>query len=92
MDIFDAIRRAKEAGEKQVRIDFTSVEFLSSRAIGELVEARRLAHASGLRLVIVNASANVREVFKITRLSRIFDMEGDGGPEPPPRRIDNFLH
>jgi anti-anti-sigma regulatory factor len=40
-----------------------------------LVSARTAANRSGIVLVIVNASPNVREVFTITRLDKVFEFE-----------------
>lgn len=71
-DIFDAIRRAADSGDDRVMIDFANVNFMSSATIGRLVRARKAARVSGVDLVIVNASPNVREVFKITMLGRLF--------------------
>ena len=43
--------------------------------IGKLVRASELASSAGIDLVIVNAPPNVREVFNITRLGRLFEFE-----------------
>lgn len=75
MDVFDAIRKAEASGDDRVRINFDNVAYMTSGMIETLVRARKAANVSGIALVIVNASPNVREVFRITRLGKLFEFD-----------------
>jgi len=79
MDVFDAIRSAEASGDDRVRIDFANVAYMTSSVIETMVLARNAASQSGIVLVIVNASPNVREVFTITGLNKLFEYD-DGRP------------
>jgi anti-anti-sigma factor len=76
-DIFDAIRRAQDAGGDRVRLDFSNVLFMTSAMIEKLLRARESANLAGIDIVIDNASPNVREVFNITKLGELFKFEGE---------------
>ena len=67
-EVFDAISRAGDSGDPQVRLDFSRVMFMSSEMIAKLIRAQKLAKELGIEIVIVNASANIHEVFNITGL------------------------
>ncbi len=71
----DAVRRAQDSGDDRVRLDFSNVLFMNSTMIGNLVLAHKAAKLAGIDIVIANASPNVREVFKITRLGKLFSFE-----------------
>ena len=74
-DVFDAISRAEDSGDPQVRLDISRVMFMSSEMIAKLIRAQKLAKELGIEIVIVNASANIHEVFNITRLNKVFKFE-----------------
>jgi anti-sigma B factor antagonist len=52
-------------------LDFSNVEYLGSHELGTLVALHKRMKASGGRLTLFNLSANVYEVFTITRLQTL---------------------
>ncbi len=58
--------------EPKILIDFKQVEHLSSAALGMLITLnKQLAEHEG-QLVLVNIHPQIYEVFKITRLNKLF--------------------
>jgi anti-sigma B factor antagonist len=57
--------------------DFTGVKFFSSQILGLLLEARTRLHPSGGRVVVVALTQQLRRVFRITNLDKIFDFYPD---------------
>jgi len=54
-------------------IDLGGVKFLTSRALGMLINLRRKATDAGGRIVIAGLAGDTTRVFKITKLDRFFD-------------------
>ena len=55
-------------------ISFAAVEHLSSAALGMLIKLNKQVGESGGALKLADISAQIYEVFKITRLNKIFDI------------------
>ena len=60
----------------QILLDFNNVEHLSSAALSVLIALNRQVEGSGGRLVLANIQPQIFEVFRITRLNRIFNIQG----------------
>jgi anti-sigma B factor antagonist len=58
-------------------LNFQGVQFMSSAMIGKLVLLNKKSKAAGLTLKFCAISPNVLEVFKITRLNKVFDIQAD---------------
>lgn len=58
----------------RVTIDFAQVTFLDSTGLGALVSAMRQARGSGGDVALTNVAPNVRKVFDITGLDKVFDI------------------
>ena len=59
----------------QLLLDFTNVEHLSSAALGMLITLhKQLADKRG-QLVLANIHPQIFEVFKITRLNKLFNIQ-----------------
>jgi anti-sigma B factor antagonist len=58
-------------------LNFATVEFLSSAALGKLITLDKKMKASGGSLKLCNIRPEIFEVFQITRLNRIFDIQDD---------------
>lgn len=56
-------------------LDFSAVEYLSSRALSELINLNRQVDQRGGQLVLAAISPQIYEVFKITRLNKLFRIE-----------------
>jgi anti-sigma B factor antagonist len=66
-----------ELGRKKLLLNFGNVEYMSSAALGKLITLNKKVQGAGGKLVLCNIDANIREVFQITRLDKIFVIKGD---------------
>jgi anti-sigma B factor antagonist len=58
-------------------LNFSSVDFLSSAALGKLITLDKKMKAHGGVLKLSNIKPEIFEVFEITRLNRLFDIKDD---------------
>ena len=58
-------------------LNFTSVDFLSSAALGKLITLDKKTKAHGGVLKLADIRAEIYEVFAITKLNRLFDIKDD---------------
>jgi anti-sigma B factor antagonist len=58
-------------------LNFSSVEFLSSAALGKLITLEKKVKAHGGTLKLCNIRPEIYEVFAITKLNRVFDIKED---------------
>lgn len=63
-----------DAGRIKVIIDMARVDFVDSSGLGSLVGALKLVNNHGGDIKIVSPRPEVRTIFELTRLHRIFDM------------------
>ena len=61
-------------GNKDLLLDFDSVEFLSSAALNKLIILDKKVKAKAGQLKLCNLMPEIREVFVITRLNQLFDI------------------
>ena len=64
-------------GRKNLVLNFESVEFLSSAALGKLITLDRKVKAAKGRLKMCNIRPEIFEVFQITKLNKVFDIRKD---------------
>lgn len=62
---------------KKMLLNFQGVQFMSSAMIGKLVLLNKKAKTDQVDLVFCSISPNVLEVFKITRLNKVFKIFPD---------------
>jgi anti-sigma B factor antagonist len=62
---------------KKLLLNFSSVDFLSSAALGKLITLDKKVKANGGVLKLSNIRAEIYEVFAITKLNRLFDIKDD---------------
>lgn len=62
---------------KKMLLNFQGVQFMSSAMIGKLVLLNKKAKTSEIELKFSDISPNVLEVFKITRLNKVFKIYPD---------------
>ena len=67
----------EEDGRKKIVLDFTSVEYLSSAALGKLITMDKKVKAVGGQLRLCSIRPDIYEVFAITRLNKLFDIRDD---------------
>ena len=67
----------QDESEPRLLLDFRNVEHLSSAALGMLITLnKQLAERQG-RLVLANIHPQIYEVFKITRLNKLFNIQSN---------------
>ena len=62
---------------KKLVLNFSSVDFLSSAALGKLITLDKKVKARDGVLKLCNIRPEIYEVFAITRLNRLFDIKDD---------------
>lgn len=83
-----------QPGENQVTdvvVDLEQVTWISSVGLNELIQLQAKTRASGVGLRFRSLSETVREVFRITRLERTFELDGtnrnDSAPQDGKARV-----
>lgn len=64
----------EQAGHVHLVLDFRHVRFLSSAVLGLLIRVSKRVAEQGGQLKLANIHPGIYEVFKITRLTNIFDI------------------
>ncbi len=62
---------------RKLLLNFSSVDFLSSAALGKLITLDKKMKAHGGVLKLTNIRPEIYEVFAITKLNRLFDIKDD---------------
>ena len=68
-----AAEMEKAATAGAIVLDMSSLEFISSSALRQLVAVQK-RRGSGLRIVLVGMNEVVREVFSVTGLDEVFEV------------------
>ncbi|NES79902.1 MULTISPECIES: STAS domain-containing protein [Okeania] len=63
-----------EAGADIILIDFKDVTFMDSSGLGALVLALKTVRAAGSQLVVCSINEQVRILFELTSMDRVFDI------------------
>lgn len=66
-------------GIKKLVLDFAEVRFLSSQALGVLLTLRKKADKASSQIALAGIRPELRRVFKITNLDRLFGFFEDRG-------------
>ena len=64
-----------EAGRRKILLNFGNVEYLSSAALGKLITLNKKLQAAGGRLILCNIDPQIYEVFEITKLNKLFNIQ-----------------
>jgi anti-sigma B factor antagonist len=67
----------EEDNRKKLLLNFSSVEFLSSAALGKLITLDKKVKAHSGKLKLSNIRPEIYEVFAITKLNKLFDIKDD---------------
>jgi anti-sigma B factor antagonist len=67
------VHAAIESGKKFLVVDLGGVDLMNSSGLGILIGCASTAKKGGGKLVVANASSKILELFKITRLSSVFE-------------------
>jgi anti-sigma B factor antagonist len=64
-----------ELGRIKLVLNFSNVEYLSSAALGKFITLNKKVNAAGGRLVLCNIDPQIYDVFVITRLNQLFNIQ-----------------
>jgi anti-sigma B factor antagonist len=67
----------EQAEQLNLILDFSNVRFLSSAVLGLLIRISKKVYEHDSRLRLCSINPKIYEVFKITRLTKIFDIYPD---------------
>jgi anti-sigma B factor antagonist len=73
-ELFQLVETEKR---KKLLLNFASVDFLSSAALGKLITLDKKVKANSGAMKFCNIRPEIYEVFAITRLNRLFDIKKD---------------
>lgn len=63
--------------EDRVILDFAAVQFMASSALGKLVQFQKKSKEYNAKVKLSGISSQIYEVFKITKLNKVFDIAKD---------------
>ena len=67
----------EEENRGKLLLNFSTVEFLSSAALGKLITLDKKVKSHGGKLKLSNIRPEIYEVFAITKLNKLFDIRED---------------
>ena len=73
-DLFSLV---DELGRIKVLLNFSNVEYLSSAALGKFISLNKKVQSKGGKLVMCNINDDIYEVFEITKLNKLFNIQKD---------------
>jgi len=68
-------RLVEEQENQRLLLSFKNVEHLSSAALGMLITLKKKIESRGGKLKLSDINPQIYEIFKITRLNKIFDIQ-----------------
>ncbi len=73
----DLFKLVDELGRRKVLLDFATVEFLSSAALGKLIKLHQRLQVVGGKLVMCSISKTIMEIFELTKLDKMLKIVKD---------------
>jgi len=73
----DLAEMLNKTTEERVILDFRNVKFMSSSMLGKLIQVHKKASEFKVKLKFCSIDPEIRQVFKITKLDKLFDIEAD---------------
>ena len=71
------LREIRDKAVTRVALNLTAVEYIDSSGVASLVEGLKASRESGSRFVLFGLSDSAREVLKISRLLKLFEIYDD---------------
>jgi len=71
------LREIRDKAVTRVALNLTAVEYIDSSGVASLVEGLKASRESGSRFVLFGLSDAAREVLKISRLLKLFEIYDD---------------
>ena len=59
-----------------IKMDFTNLEYIDSTGLGALIGVLKRLKVNDKEIYVLNARKNVKKIFSITGLDKIFKVEG----------------
>jgi anti-sigma B factor antagonist len=75
-------RLVENLERKKLVLDFGKVEYLSSAALGKLITLQKKLKTVGGWLVLCNIEAKIHEVFKVSKLDKVFEIRQKDKADP----------
>jgi anti-sigma B factor antagonist len=66
-----------KSDERLVVLDFAPVKFMASATLGKLVQLQKKCVEYQVKLKLCSVSPDILQVFKITKLNKVFDIQSD---------------
>jgi len=73
-DLFSLV---DDSGHGKILLNFGNVEYLSSAALGKFITLNKKVQAAKGKLVLCNIEPQIYEVFEITKLNKLFNIQKD---------------
>jgi anti-sigma B factor antagonist len=73
----EIVRELADKGNKKIVLNLGEVQYIDSSGIGELVKTHTTVRNQGGQLRLVNLNKRVNDLLQLTKLSAVFDIEGD---------------
>ena len=73
----DLVEALNKTTEERVILDFRNVKFMSSSMLSKLVQVNKKAAEFKVKLKLCSIDPEIRQVFKITKLDKLFSIEPD---------------
>jgi len=61
----------------ELAVDLSRVTYIDTSGLATLVEASRIAHQQGTRLVLTGMQGQMRFLFEVSHLDRLFDIAAE---------------
>jgi anti-sigma B factor antagonist len=75
-------RLVENLGRNKLVLDFGKVEYLSSAALGKLITLQKKLVTVGGWLVLCNIESKIHEIFKISKLDKVFEIHQKDKADP----------
>ena len=74
-DLLNSIQEIPEKSVKEYFFDFSNLTYLDSAGLGALLALHRKASKTNGKIIIKGAKDNIKELFIITKLDSIFELQ-----------------
>jgi anti-sigma B factor antagonist len=71
----DGVKPLTEHADKTLLIDCSRLEYISSSGLRQFLALRKAVAAKGGKMIIANLSNGLKDIFKMTGFSTLFDFE-----------------
>jgi anti-sigma B factor antagonist len=73
----EIVRDLADKGNKKIVLNLGEVQYVDSSGLGELVKTHTTVRNQGGQLRLVNLNKRINDLLQMTRLSAVFDIDGD---------------